>query len=227
MSRKSLSAPQFKVGTAVVGYVWTATDTSGNGQWQAATAAPTRVTSLPGSPVDGQEIVYVADATNGIIWHLRYNAGSASSFKWEAVGEQQPLVQERVGGNTFGTDESTTSTTYTTLTTTTDQITVPLAGDYNVEGSAVALLPTSSGAAILAGIYLWVTGDTSPGWQSGDAAAAWNNIAANQIVTLYARRKRTGLAASNVVKLEYATSNASGAAHFYNRNIRVSPIRVG
>jgi hypothetical protein len=49
-------------------------------------SGPTRVTVLPAAPIDGQEIYYVADATNGVIWHLRYNAASASAYKWEFVG---------------------------------------------------------------------------------------------------------------------------------------------
>jgi len=45
-----------------------------------------RVTSLPSSPADGTEVFYVADAAAGVIWHLRYNAGSTSAYKWEFVG---------------------------------------------------------------------------------------------------------------------------------------------
>lgn len=47
---------------------------------------PATVTALPGSPVDGQEIFYVADSTLGIIWHLKYRSASTSIFKWEFVG---------------------------------------------------------------------------------------------------------------------------------------------
>ena len=34
------------------------------------------VSSLPGSPVDGQIAPFVADPTNGVIWLLRYRAAS-------------------------------------------------------------------------------------------------------------------------------------------------------
>lgn len=49
-------------------------------------AIPTLVSALPVSPVDAQEIYFQADAANGVIWHLRYRAASASASKWEFVG---------------------------------------------------------------------------------------------------------------------------------------------
>jgi hypothetical protein len=52
---------------------------------QAATLPPV-VTALPTSPVDGQECYFVADAANGIKWHLKYNASSSSAYKWEYLG---------------------------------------------------------------------------------------------------------------------------------------------
>src|SRR4051812_22380129 len=77
--------------------------------------APARVTSLPVSPVDGQEVYYVADATNGVLWHLRYNAASASAYKWEFVGGS-PLESssasnaQTTGGGTFFTTTLTDGT---------------------------------------------------------------------------------------------------------------------
>ena len=74
---------------------------------------PPRVTSLPttvqgGLPIpDGYEVYFVGDATNGVIWHLRYNALSASAYKWEFIGGPQ-LYQEGVGEAGF------TSTSYRT-----------------------------------------------------------------------------------------------------------------
>jgi hypothetical protein len=43
------------------------------------------VTTLPSAPYDGQEVYYGADASNGIIWHLRYNA-AGGTYKWEFIG---------------------------------------------------------------------------------------------------------------------------------------------
>ena len=47
---------------------------------------PPLVAALPASPTDGQEVRYLADAVNGVIWSLRYRAGSSSPYKWEFVG---------------------------------------------------------------------------------------------------------------------------------------------
>ena len=46
---------------------------------------PTYVTSLPSSPIDGQEIDYAANTTSGIVWHLRYRS-SAATNRWEFIG---------------------------------------------------------------------------------------------------------------------------------------------
>src|SRR4030095_11342304 len=68
--------------STVVGAMWIDTDESPP-QW--APQIPL-VSALPGSPFDGQEIYYLADATNSVIWHLRYRAGSSSAYKWEFIG---------------------------------------------------------------------------------------------------------------------------------------------
>lgn len=56
------------------------------GRVAASASVTPPVTSLPASPVDGQEIYYLADATNGVVWHFRYRAASVSPYKWEFVG---------------------------------------------------------------------------------------------------------------------------------------------
>jgi hypothetical protein len=44
-------------------------------------------TSLPGSPVDGQEAILVDSTTNPTYqWRFRYNASSTSAYKWEFIG---------------------------------------------------------------------------------------------------------------------------------------------
>lgn len=47
----------------------------------------------PGSPSDGDRwIAYNVDA-GGTVWKFRYNAGSASAYKWERVGGEAALSQ--------------------------------------------------------------------------------------------------------------------------------------
>lgn len=57
--------------------------------WELIAPPPPVVTTLPASARDGQDI-YLKPTTE-TIWHLRYNASSASPYKWEAVGAQSAL----------------------------------------------------------------------------------------------------------------------------------------
>src|SRR5215831_7718955 len=45
---------------------------------------PAQMSAL--TPIDGDEIYLIVDASNGVVWHLRYNAGSSSAYKWEFLG---------------------------------------------------------------------------------------------------------------------------------------------
>src|SRR5215218_6358847 len=46
------------------------------------------VTALPGSPVDGQEVIYqnASMASVGVAWRLKYRSASGSAYKWEFIG---------------------------------------------------------------------------------------------------------------------------------------------
>lgn len=96
----------------------------------AGVGLPSRVTTLPSSPSDGQEVYYVASAADGVLWHLKYNAGSASAYKWEFLGGP-PTKRERADGgyrNASSWGELTTGVG--------EAITLPLAGDYDIEFGA-------------------------------------------------------------------------------------------
>jgi hypothetical protein len=86
-------------------------------------SGPSLVTTLPSSPIDGQEVYYLADAANGVVWHLRYRAVSASAYKWEYLGGPpltaiNPNTSTGITGNTLVRPSQTVS------------ITLQLAGDY-------------------------------------------------------------------------------------------------
>lgn len=174
-----------------------------------ALVRPTIVTSLPGSPVDGQECFFLADDTWGIVWHLRYRAGSASAYKWEFVsgsplGAQQPGLV------------STTNIGYVTLAPSV-QLTVPLAGDYHIahgvgqiENTAAAYSQVQAyvaGSGI--GVVLSVWGNTGSGVAPG--AIEW---------------LATALAAGTLIEQRYQTASA-GTAKFTGRWMNVRPVRVG
>ena len=56
---------------------------------------PQRALSLPATPFDGQECYLVVDATNNVLWHMRYNQGRV---KWESVGAP-PIFYLHEGSN--------------------------------------------------------------------------------------------------------------------------------
>jgi hypothetical protein len=168
------------------------------------------VTSLPAGPSDGMEILFLADATNGIVWHLRYRAASASAYKWELVGGSCLM-------HAIDTSEGTTSASYVDLATVGPQITLPLAGDYDLEygafvaGSAAnyVFMTPKIGAAAAADI---------------DCVQVWadsGNEAAHRL-----RKKRfTVAAASTLVKLQYRSG--SGTTNWSQRVLYAMPVRVG
>jgi hypothetical protein len=191
--------------------------TLGTGALQAAAGTdprfPTRVTSLPGSPVDGQHIIYVADATNGVLWPLRYNAGSASAYKWEFVGGS-PLTAE------VATTENTASTTYADLTTVGPQVTIPLAGDYLITGGIIAGPTTSVFLAAIAAVKLGAAA-TSDNDRLAQAAFSTANNSSAGGSTL----RRNALAAAAVLKMQYRVT--AGTGFFGGRYLAVVPVRVG
>lgn len=95
-----------------------------SGSWtltlnRATTAASSGTYTV--APSDKDEVYYLADSTNRVIWHLRYNAGSSSAYKWEYIGGP-PVTKETasVSGNT--NLQLTTGVAPA----------IPLAGDYDL-----------------------------------------------------------------------------------------------
>jgi hypothetical protein len=77
----------------------------------------------PATPIDGQ--LWAMSPVAGTVWVFRYNAGSASAYKWEFVGG--PALESEVA-----TGEGTSNNFYGTLTTAGPTLTAPRAGDYLV-----------------------------------------------------------------------------------------------
>lgn len=173
-----------------------------------------RLSALPLNPWDGQIINFSADATNGVVWTFRYWAGSPSAYKWEFIGGTS-LFSEVV------TSESTTSTTYANLTTTGPSITVPLAGDYQVEIAA-----SNYNNGVNSNLMSYSIGGTaasdSDAWKIDFATANKAQVGARS-------RLKTGLAAATALVAKYRVSGGAGAYGDVsgNRIMRVTPVRVG
>lgn len=127
---------------------------------------PPFVTSLPVSPVDGQEVYYQADAgAPGIIWHLRYRAASPSLDKWECLGGA-PLHASVDAAETT----AATAFTGTQPATAGPSITLPIPGTYDITVMANLATAAISGNAALVSFLaggtaaqdLWAAQVTTP-----------------------------------------------------------------
>jgi hypothetical protein len=168
----------------------------------------TQVTALPGSPFDGQLIVFTDSTTAPTyVWQLRYNANSVSSFKWEFIG-----------GSTFRSAEADISfanqTSYV-MTNSPAAILAPLAGDYDVIISGTAQRASGN-------ISYWSYNVNSAG--AADAIASIADASNAGALWFYQRQT---LAASDSVRIAYKASN-TGTNHFLdNARLELRPYRVG
>lgn len=161
---------------------------------------------------NGLEIALEVDAANGIYWRFRYRSASGSIYKWEFMGGP-PMAAS------VDTDESTASTSYTALATAGPSITVPYAGDYDIEVGSVAYLSAINTAAY----HSFDIGGTGAVDADAVVAAQGTSGASNQASGVTKRRKTLSGAVALVSK--YKVNGGTG--HWKNRFMRVAPIRIG
>jgi hypothetical protein len=164
----------------------------------------------PGSPSDGDLWLLPADATNGVNWLFRYNAGSASASKWECIGGV-PLFAE------VDTSETTASATYAALATAGPSIALPRAGDYDVT-IGCGLLNASAGAFNFMSYDIGGTGAVDADSISDQTAST-----SNWQQPMRTRRK-TGLTAVTLTS-KYKSPSATTAT-FQHRFMYVMPVRI-
>jgi len=185
-----------------------------------------RGTTLPATPTDGQEYDYIADATNGVIWRLRYRAASTSTHKWEFVGGS-PL---QATWPNFG-QLTLTANTWTRLGSV--QIVCPLAGDYMMGlACSYVVQPVYASGNILLHLGLGNVGGTlnipldtiqqAPIIQGGSPYLGGTGWSPSAPPKLIANR-----AAAEVMAL-YALTNGGGALWYVeNGYMTAVPVRVG
>lgn len=164
-----------------------------------------RVTALPATPADGDEVYYVADAANGILWHLRYNANSASQYKWEFIGGSEKWSSVGASAATIGGGSSWSATL--TDGTGVVSMTIPLAGEYVFSFNGIAYTADGSVRNVGVGVgkdgapsYAGNAFSTVPGgaWGNGSgmqkspvavtAGAVWMCYLYAAVVVTYANR---------------------------------------
>jgi hypothetical protein len=190
--------------------------------WRQASPAPT-VTSLPASPVDGDEVVYVASTTVGVSWRLRYRAASASSYKWEFVGGS-PLFA------VVETDQAITPGTayaWGDLATVGPTLTLPLAGDYDCVFGARMWNNTNAGSPLMAISF----GGAAPTYSS-EAMWPYNNGTGAAVAPGGAWQgsrfiRHTGSTAGQTAQAKYSSAGAGTTSNFQSRWLTAVPVRVG
>jgi hypothetical protein len=193
-------------------------DTESVSAYTTGVLGPPRVTALPTSPIDGQECYLVADAANGVIWHLRYNAASASAYKWEVVGGS-PLAVEAAAAY-----ETTSSGTYVALATAGPSITLPVAGDWVISQGFEGYIDTTGSAW---GTYMSYDIGATAAVDADNVVVggAPQQSGAGQPMAFRARRKN-GLGAVALVS-KYKVYPGGTIGHFQKRSMSAMPIRVG
>lgn len=175
-----------------------------------------RVTAEPASPVDGQLVSYVADATNGVEWMLRYYAADVSGYPWLFVGGP-PVVAVST------TNSSRTNTAYGALASATPTISIPLAGDYDCEFGSGEVNWTSNG-----GVGYCKAGTSAPG-DDLDALVFYNYNATgayldNMSLPAFRENRLTGLASGATLQMYWRST--TGAISAAQRKIKITPVRV-
>jgi len=170
---------------------------------------PPVVTQLPSNATVGDQVVYAADATNGVYWSLYYDG--IGTYPWKFVGGA-PLT----ASTTAGLSGTITSTGF--VASTPDlAVALPLSGDYWTTTTALATNNT-------AGAW-WMLGLNGPGSAVVDQLCArvmqhangnWFNNGAHSI-------KRT-FTSSGTVQMQYRVT--AGTATFAERGFSLTPIRV-
>jgi hypothetical protein len=166
------------------------------------------VLALPSSPLDGQECFYLADATNGVVWHLRYRTALA---KWEFIGGGE-LYAEQLSNQA----SLNNSPNYTALAAAV-QLTAPLAGTYIVEYGASTLSSTGTNVGAFSDVQIGATVGNDQ-----NAAVAYHAAAATRGAVHKVRR--VTCAANDVVALVHKA--AVTTVTFSARTLTLRPVAV-
>jgi hypothetical protein len=188
-------------------------------------AVPTLVAALPVSPVDAQEIYYLADSTNGVIWHLRYRAASASAYKWEWVGGGF-LRSFQLTAGTTGTGSAYSNQLGDG--TGASSIVAPLSGDYWCEHYANAshgVDATSINVSISVEKVASLASPTSTASPSGPVSTGHSN-GSSTLGAMAAAGPLLAVSAGNWICQMYLFTSKNPTT-YQQRILNVRPIRVG
>jgi hypothetical protein len=230
LHRIGTAAARPAASAALEGLEYTVTSTGNvfkvvNGAWAYVGGilllTPAQFLALPAQP-DGSVVRVLVDATAGVAWRLRFNAGSANAAKWEFDGGR-PLVAEI---NPAHTRASNVASVYGDATTPGPQVVAPLAGDYDVSMFASSHIPAGSTAG----------SSTTTAVQFGAAAvdgvndtmffSAYTGGTTTQAASIGREPlRRTIAAAGTTVKMVYSASDTL-TYQWSRRTLSIVPDRV-
>jgi len=219
------SGPTYKDGEIVVyngvAYICTQPTTSPPSAWPGApplTQPPATVIgyglTLPASPYDGQEYVLVDSVTNpSYQWRFRYNAQSASAYKWECIGGGPATAYVgastgniNTGGGSFVSSGG-------------PSITLPRAGDYLISVGAEVTPNNQVTNPMISYALPGQAANYQDGCYTGPADyPRYFKIATNP--------KRHNGVAAGVLEAQYSSWVAGAVAIFSMRNLTAQPVRV-
>ena len=180
---------------------------------------PKLVSALPSAPVDGQEVYYVADATNGVVWHLRYRAASPSAYKWEFAGGP-PLHAE------VETEQGLSSPgSWLDLATVGPDVTLPRAGDYMVSWGCYSYWDGAAGANGVTSMGIQRGGVNPVATDRGAWSASRRNSAGVIWGSVYRSQRLTGATAAMLLRARYHHNNSNSS--WGSRFLQALPVRLG
>lgn len=181
---------------------------------------PPIVTSLPVSPVDGQEVLFRAGTDpQRVLWHLRYDASQTDSHKWIYLGGGEMYSSVGLGG---GGDVSTPDTATYTVWTLGPALTVPVTGVFTLEMDPVYVEARTGGATTVA-VLLGLFADAS-NLQLPPAAMTTNVNGAAMTLRLHGPISVT---AGQVLHLAYSTNNTPVRIGAFGARFDITPSRLG
>lgn len=187
-------------------------------KFQAVNIPLVTVTSLPANPIDGQECYYLADATNGVVWHLRYRSASGSAYKWEFLGGSGIRAE-------LAMSESGPGGGFNDLATIGPRLYAPLAGQYRVSCGASASLSGGGPARLYAQIAYGASLTLAP--VAADAIVTYPGFFATVTLNEIDAYILT-LALNDEVRVRYGQQAVTNMAwDILNRWVQMIPVRVG
>lgn len=172
------------------------------------------VTALPSPAYDGQDVFYLADATRGIVWHLKYRAGQA--YPWTFVGGPCLISQidESYGANL---------TAYPGASIGGPSVTIPRLGDYIMSFGARMYSNASGWDAVFTGLFMnnVLQSETDIFTGATTATPYITNVAASAART----RRHVDVPANAVFDLRHKVSNGPTVTA-QSRWITATPIRL-